>query len=414
MTSGDQPGEPGRSAGHRGPILHLSRLGARHDDLALYSSAFLFSFSLAMAGVALPLLAVEADYHASEIGLLVGLSALMQVAMRWLLAGVMRRVSNATIVGAAAVSLAVSNGVLAVSAALVPMVVAALAQGLARACFWTGSQTHVVRSDRRVPSRIAWLNLVASAAMVAGPMTAGLIAGASNRLAFAVATAIACGGVLPALALERPPPFVSTRSSSRGFMRRPGVAMGVSANAVAGGWRGVLGSYVPVSLETAGRSSATIGVLVTLANAASVGGSFIASRVPTSRVRLALVVGSIVTATTTMFVGFGSLTLGLIALALAGGGVAVGVLHILGITVASESVPPELRGDAVAVAGALRAVALFVAPVGVAGLLPLLGIGPAVAVVASLMFVPVPVIARAGRPARISARPSAGADIIGP
>jgi hypothetical protein len=133
-----------------------------------------------------------------------------------------------------------------------------------------------------------------------------------------------------------------------------------------------------------------------VANTASIAGSFVAARVEVARVRQALVVGSILAGTTTMIVGFGGLALVLIAAALAVGGLAVGVLQVLGITVASESVAPELRGDAVAVTGALRAVALFVSPIGVAALLPALGIGPAVLAMAALMLAPVPVIARAG------------------
>ena len=374
---------------------------ARRDDFGLYTSAFLFSFSLGMAGVVLPLIAVESGYSASGVGILVAVSALTQIVMRWGLAAVMRRVSNASIVAASVVSLAVSNLLPVLSTAVVPMVASSLIQGVARGCFWTGSQTHVVRRDRSATSAIAWLNLVASAAMIVAPITAGIIAHESNQLAFAVATVIAVIGIVPTLMMERPPPFASVhRMNRRGFMRQPGVAMGVSANAVAGAWRGVLGSYVPVAMEQARKSSVTIGAVITVANAASIVGSFIAPRVPEARVRSALVIGSLLAGLTTTVCGFGELPAIVFAIALAIGGLGVGVIQVLGVTVASSGVRPELRGDAVAVTGSLRALALFVSPIGIAALLPVLGLGAAVFVVSLAMLAPLPIIARAGTSTR--------------
>lgn len=63
--------------------MRAARLVSRRDEVGLYSSTFLFSLSLAMASVALPLVAVDAGYNASEVGVLVALSALAQIVMRW-------------------------------------------------------------------------------------------------------------------------------------------------------------------------------------------------------------------------------------------------------------------------------------------------------------------------------------------
>ena len=375
-----------------------SRLRAGRDGLGLYSSTFLYSLSLAMASVALPLVAVEAGYGVSEVGVLVALSALAQIVMRWFLGGVMRRVSDTWIVTAAAISLGLSNGLVAGSTALVPLVAASLVQGVSRACFWTGSTTHVVRSDEGAASSVAWLNLIASAAMVVGPALAGVLADASTRVVFVIAAAIGLAAAVPTSVMQRPPPFATTSSLDRGgFMRRPGVAMGVSANAVAGAWRGILGSYVPVALDAAGRSGATIGLVVTVANAACIAGSFVAARVPAHLVRTALVVGTVLAGGTTAITGFGSAGAVVIGAALAIGAVGVGALQVLGVTVATGTVAPDLRGDAVAVTGALRALALFLSPIGVAGLVTVTGLSAAVAAVSGAMLLPVVVIARAGR-----------------
>jgi MFS family permease len=327
--------------------------------------------------------------------------------MRWCLGGVMRHISDTWIVAAAAVSLGISNSFVVASTALVPMVAASLVQGVSRACFWTGGQTHLVRGSDRAASPIAWLNLIASSAMVAGPATAGVIAGVSTRLAFGVAAGIAFVAAVPTLAMDRPAPFAATHSlDRRGFIRRPGVAMGVSANAVAGAWRGILGSYVPVALDAAGSSSATIGVVVTIANSASIAGSFAAARLPVRWDRASLLTGTVLVGSTTTLIGFDRFGPVAVAVALALGGLGTGPLQVLGVTVAAQSVPAHLRGDAVAVTGALRALALFLSPIGIAALLPLVGLSASIAIVSvTMMVVPVPVIARAGRAAPVGDPP---------
>ena len=78
----------------------------------------------------------------------------------------------------------------------------------------------------------------------------------------------------------------------------------------------------------------------------------------------------------------------------------ISVIQVLGVTVASSGVRPELRGDAVAVTGSLRALALFVSPIGIAALLPVIGLGAAVFVVSLAMLAPLPIIARAGTSTR--------------
>ena len=90
----------------------------------------------------------------------------------------------------------------------------------------------------------------------------------------------------------------------------------------------------------------------------------------------------------TAITGFGSLPVAVLGLGLALGGIAAGVLQVLGLTIAAESVPADQRGDAVAVTGTLRAVALFAAPFGVAMLLSVTTLGPAVAVMTALLAAP--------------------------
>ena len=373
-----------------GPRVPTTNGGpAAHDEGWLYGTAFLYSLGLAVANVAFPLYALRVGYSASELGFFVASSAVAQIGARWMLAAVMRRVSNATVVVWSAILLALSSAVVALSAHVVAIFASALLQGMSRAGFWTGGQTHIVRRERPGVSSIAMLNLAASVAAVIGPIIGGLVSDRSAVAALWIATGIAAMAVVPTLFLERPPPFVSTQSMNRrGFMKKPDVAIGLVANAMAGGWRGLLGSYVPVALERAGRSGSVIGILVTTANAATIIGSFISARVSARRSKAAVAISIVSLTLGTAITGFGSLPVAVLGLGLALGGTATGVLQVLGLTIAAESVPADQRGDAIVVTGTLRAGALFAAPFGVAMLLSVTTLGPAVVVMTALLAAP--------------------------
>lgn len=375
------------------PVSTNERRRADHDERWLYATSFLYSFGLAVANVAFPLLALRVGYSASELGIIIASSAVAQIAARWMLAAVMRVVSNATIVIWSAILLTLSCAVVALSTHVVAVFGSALLQGTARAGFWTGSQTHIVRRDRPGASSIAMLNLAASVAMVIGPIVGGLVSDHSAVTALWIATGVSATAIVPTLFISRPPPFVANTSmSKRGFIRQPDIAVGLVANAMAGGWRGLLGSYVPVALERAGRSGGMIGVLITVANAAAIVGSFVSARVPPRTARTAIALSIVSTTLGTAITGFGSLPLVVLGLGLAMGGVATGVLQVLGLTIAAESVPRDHRGDAIAVTGTLRAGALFAAPFGVAMLLSVTALGPAVVVMTLVLAAPATLI----------------------
>ena len=93
------------------------------------------------------------------------------------------------------------------------------------------------------------------------------------------------------------------------------------------------------------------------------------------------------TAVATVPVGF-NLNVGVVTALLVAGGVAVGLIQVHAITAVSEAVPPDLRGDAVTLAGVARGITLSGAPLGVAGLLLLTGLGPAVLAVTVALVAP--------------------------
>jgi MFS family permease len=360
------------------------------DTLASAGSAAGFSLSLSVASVAVPLLAVRAGYSGAEIGILTALSALAQMTTRLGMGAAMRRLPDWMFVAAATVSLGASNGLLALSAAPVPFVIAQVVQGVARAFFWTGSQTHAVRVSSSAVGALATLNLFSSVGLLLGPLLAGLLAETSASFALAVGTGIAFAATVPTFLLTRLPPFQPPDDRSlRRIWTRPGVDAGCWSGVTAGAWRGLLSSYVPVLLEAARQSPSTIGLLVSVANAASIAGTALVSRVRERWLVWSFPLGVLAAGLGTAAVAPLASVPWMAAVALTVSGLGAGALQTVGPAVATDAVHPEERGDAIAAAGTFRAAALFLAPLGVAGMVLVMPLTGAMVAIGALISVPV-------------------------
>jgi MFS family permease len=366
------------------------------DLVAALTATALFGLALGIATVALPLLAVEEGYSTAEVGVLTAASALAQVCVRPALGAAMSRWPDWVLVSLSGVLLAASCGLLFVSTLWAPFLAAQAVQGAARACFWTGSQTHAVRRPGSAVDALARVNLASAVGLVSGPVIGGAL---SERSAMAAVVAAGLAGVLatvPTFAMERLPPFAKRADRSAGALwRQPGVAAGCWASGAAGGWRGLLSSYVPVALDAARQSGSRIGLLVSLANAATVVGAALLARM---RVRGAF-------AGSTVLAGGGLAVLALwpgsfwvCAVALGVSGLAAGALQTLGPAAAAEAVHAQDRGRAIAATGTFRASAMLGAPLAVAGLLLVAPLGPAMAAVALASTAPAVLASRSGGP----------------
>jgi MFS family permease len=143
-----------------------------------------------------------------------------------------------------------------------------------------------------------------------------------------------------------------------------------------------------VALDTARQSASTIGALVALANGASLVGAALAARVPPRWSARTVLGGIVVTGVATALTAALAWNAGLSAVVLLLSGIAAGAIQVLGQATAAESVHPEERGDAIAVTGTFRAAALFAAPLAVAGLVAVVPLAPAVALVGAAIAVP--------------------------
>lgn len=376
------------------------RPGHRRDASAALVGAGFFSFALGIVQVAVPLLAVREHYSASQIGVLVAFSGVSQMGTRVFMGAMMRRIPDKVFVVAAAVSLVASSVVLLLSAAWPVFLMSQLLQGVARAFFWTGTQTHAVRMSPTAVKALARINFASGVGQIGGPLVAGLLVEGSTSLALAVSAAVGSLAVVSAFLLVQLPAFGGrSRGHSRApVWRLPGVATACWAGASAGAWRGLLSSYVPVILHQAHQSVATIGVLVALANGAQVAGSAVAGRLRGGGVRRSLVWGVLASGLGLAFACFLAGVALLAGAALLVSGIGAGALQTVGPAMATEAVQPDLRGEAIASAGTFRAGALLAAPFAVAGLVTFIPLTPALLVAGLLIAAPAFGIGRLRQP----------------
>lgn len=365
--------------------------GLRRDAVASLGGAAIFAIGLGIASVAVPLLALRAGYSAAEVGVIVAISAVSQTGTRLFMGSMMRRLPDKVFVVVSAASLALSCGVLVLSTTWLVFTVSQLLQGLARAFFWTGTQTHAVRMSASAVSALARVNLASGLGQIAGPLAAGLLIASSPQLALGVAGGISSLGMVTALLMVRLDPF-APRSKQAGrvrIWRRPGVDTACWASASAGAWRGLLGSYVPVALEHARQSSTTIGALVAVANGAQVAGSAVSGRLREGALRWSLVLGILASGVGVALVGPFAGVAVLTALVLAVSGMGAGALQTVAPAVASDSVGLEERGEAIASTGTFRAASLLMAPFAAAGLVTVIPLSAAIVAAGLLITVPV-------------------------
>ncbi|KQZ11761.1 MFS transporter [Microbacterium sp. MEC084] len=373
------------------------------QDWLSEGSIFLFSVSVGMATVLVPLVADDAGYSLAAIGFFVAVSAVFQLLARMGMGVLIDRFATKTLIVVALVMMLVSCAMLATSSVLWVFLVSQVLHGAARAYFFTGSQIHVVRNTNRKPVKsVALMNVTNGAGMLAGPILAGVIGEFSLQAAMWVA-AIAAGIGVPAsmvLAHHAPfprPPLDPDAEPERPVWMRPGVVAAGLMGVTAGTWRGILSSYVPVLLTAAGHSLALTGILGTVANLAALIGSSVAHQVRRLGVRRSAVTATMITVVSLVMLTFVTQSIWLAATFLFLSGIGAGLLQTFQPTLAAEAVGPEDQGRSIAAAGTYRAAALLLAPMGIGALVLILpSAGLATAVIAVLVGLP-SVLVRPGR-----------------
>jgi len=258
----------------------------RGDRPIALGVVFGFSLSLGVAVVAVPLVALDAGYQPATIGFLAATTALSQLSTRFTLPWLLGRFADRALIALASTLMLSSFCLLLLSTDLPAFLLAQIAQGAARAIFWTSSQTHAIRSGGSQVRRLVDLNLAGNAGTLTGPALAGILATLGLPVALvgaATAAALAALGA-PLMAAFRP--YDRRRSAGAlHLLRRDGVDVACWANFVAGGWWAMIGSYVPVVLVGAGFGSVLIGWLVTISEGAGAVMLLVIRRLSPRRIR---------------------------------------------------------------------------------------------------------------------------------
>lgn len=371
-----------------GQILGSSRT----DRILSLIATVLFSFALGTLAVIVPILAIAAGYGTVEVGMIVALAAVSQLVTRVFLGALMRRVPDKTLLAYAALMIAVSCALIAVSHALAVFAVSQLVQGSARALFWTSSQTHAVRTSSSSVKGLTDVNLAAGLGALMGPALAGYLWEVSAPLPLIVASVAGTAAVIPIVLLKKLPVFAPDHSNdgifAGGLWRRPGVDAACWMNAGAGAWKSLLDSYIPIVLSFAGQSVTVIGILVSLANSAVLAGSLCGSWLRKRGNRISLLTGLLAAGVGLAAAGPLAGVAVAAAVALTVSGVGAGILQTVGPAIAADEVHPEDRGDALALTGTVRAAALFLTPCVMALLVSVIPVAAALVTAGVLITLP--------------------------
>jgi hypothetical protein len=367
----------------------------RRDRAVALGVAFAFALSLGIGIVTIPLLALDADYDAAAIGFLVAAAAASQLATRLALPWLLGRFADRSLIAAAAGLMVAAFGILLVSTALPAFLLAQVAQGASRAIFWTSSQTHAIRGGGPPVKRLVDLNLAGNAGTLIGPALGGFLATIGLPLALAGA-AIAVGvAAIGAPWMARFPPYDRRGSAGAlGLLRRDGVDVACWANFVAGTWWSMIGSYIPVVLVGAGLGPAIIGWLVTLSEGAGAATLLVLRRTATSRIRAIVRAGAFAEMAVLAGIALAPPILAGYAVLLIIGGTAAGAVTSLAPALVTMVSGDQEHGDALALSGTFRSVALLGVPASVGGLLSITVLPVAMVGVAIAAAVPGLVLGR--------------------
>ena len=387
------------------PNLSATR-GERSDRPLALTVAFAFALSLGIAIVAIPLVALDAGYSPATIGFLVAVSAGSQLVARFALPWLLGRFADRLLITLAGACMLAGLGILLLTTELPGFLLAQAVLGASRALFWTASQTHALRSGGEPVKRLVDLNLAGNAGTLTGPVLAGLLATIGLPVAIAGA-ALAVSVTLIGAPLLRAFPLYDRRQSGGALrlLRREGVDMACWANVVGGVWWSMIGSYVPVILVGAGLMPSIIGLLVTLSEGAGAAMLVVLRRTPVRLVPRIVRAGAFTEMVALVAIALAPHTALAYAAFLILGGGAAGCVTGLAPALVALAAGEQEHGDALALSGTFRSLALLGAPALVGTLLGFVALPVAMIAIAAMATAPgLALLPRAGAARQLSHR----------
>jgi hypothetical protein len=382
---------------------------ARGDRPIALTVAFGFALSLGIAVVAIPLVALDAGYEPATIGFLAAVAAGSQLATRFTLPWLLGRYADRLLITLAGGLMLGGFGLLLVTQELPGFVAAQALMGASRALFWTSSQTHALRSGGSPVKRLVDLNLAGNAGTLTGPVLAGALATIGLPVALAGAALAVSITLLGAPLMQAFAPYDRRKSGGAlRLMRLEGVDMACWANVVGGVWWAMIGSYVPVILVGAGLVPSVIGLLVTLSEGAGAAMLVVLRRTPVARVPRIVRTGAFAEMLALAGIALAPHHVLAYAPLLILGGSAAGCVTGLAPALVALAAGEQEHGDALALSGTFRSLALLGAPAIVGASLAVVALPVAMVGIAAAAAAPGVVLA--GRRVLPSPRPAPAGD----
>jgi len=366
------------------------------DRFASLAVAFGFALALGIATVAIPLLALGSGYDPAAVGFLVAAAAGSQLATRVALPWLLGRFTDRSLVLVSVALMVGAFALLSISSVLPAFIVAQLAQGAARAIFWTAGQTHVIRGGGgSTVHRLVDFNLAGNAGTVTGPLLAGFLATSSVSLAITAAAVAAGVALLLSPALATYPPFDRRQGAGTArLLRREGVDVAVWATFVAGTWWSMLGSFVPVLAVSAGLGPTDVGLLVSLSEGSGAAMMLVVRWLSPVRIQRIVRLAPLVEMAALAGIAVAPAVLPVYALLVIAAGAAGGAVTVLAPALVTQTATAHEHGDAIALTGLSRAVALLGAPATVGALLAIVALPVALVGIAAVNVLPILAVGR--------------------
>ena len=178
------------------------------------------------------------------------------------------------------------------------------------------------------------------------------------------------------------------------------MGVGCWGGAIAGTWRGIAESFIPVMLERAALPASVIGWMLSAADGAGFLTTATVAKWGTSNSGRLVPLAAAALSTSLLMLPLVSGTLPLAALMIVAGS-GGGVAGVLGTTAANAAVDESEQGAAIAVVGTYRSGARFAAPAFISGALSLVALPAALTAVAVGLLAPVAVLRPWRRPPTI-------------
>ena len=374
----------------------MSLTRSRGDRPIALGVVFGFSLSLGVAVVAIPLVALDAGYDPATIGFLAATTALAQLSTRFAVPWLLGRFADRLLIGMASTLMLGGFCLLLASTALPAFVLAQVAQGVARAVFWTSSQTHAIRSGGSQVRRLVDLNLAGNAGTLTGPALAGILAtfGLPVALLGAAVGAGLAAVASPLMAAYEPYDRRRAAGALR-LLRRDGVDVACWANFVAGAWWTMLGSYVPVILVGAGFGSVLVGWLVTISEGSGAVMLLVIRRLSPRRIRPLVRVAALAEMAALAGIAVAPHLLLAYGALLIAGGSSAGIVTTLAPALVTLAAGDHEHADALALSGTFRSIAQLSAPAAVGVLLSFVTLPIALVGIAAAAAVPGLLVGRA-------------------